>query len=242
MKTQTTQEHIWPLVNEWWVEAEVFRDLLNKQRQCYVLVLGAFVLLESCTLESLWFLSTNPLKWHTNKVTHRRKGCETVWEQFHVLVPGPPFPSLGLDSFPFSQGMKKNSRQGSSFLCKTQDTPITTIHCNILYFFFKRSVGLGNVQAHEPKTEFWPPFGPHRIFLENKSWNGEWKKDNLRARPTAEKQSTGTFDSEIPAQVCKLGKIGFLFFLIRCQSCIKQQKLISLFIFKFLWNYKKRTE
>lgn len=44
-----------------------------------------------------------------------------------------------------------------------------------------------------------------------KSWKGEWKKDNLRAKPTIEKQSTGTFDSEIPSEVYKLGKKYFLF-------------------------------
>lgn len=43
-------------------------------------------------------------------------------------------------------------------------------------------------------------------FWKKKTWNGEWKKDNLRARPTIEKQSAGTFDSEIPSQVFKLGK------------------------------------
>lgn len=46
-----------------------------------------------------------------------------------------------------------------------------------------------------------------------KSWSGEWKKDNLRASPTIEKQSTGTFDSEIPSWACKLGKMYFLLFL-----------------------------
>lgn len=66
-----------------------------------------------------------------------------------------------------------------------------------------------------------------------KSWNGEWKKDNLRARPTIEKQSTGTFDSEIPSQVFKLGENVFSFPLGLRQSFVRHQKLINLFIFKF---------
>lgn len=76
----------------------------------------------------------------------------------------------------------------------------------------------------DPTGNFWE---------KKKSWNGEWKKDNLRARPTIGKHSTGTSESEIPYQVFKIGKSIFSLSLGPCQSFERHQKLVNLFIFLF---------
>lgn len=76
------------------------------------------------------------------------------------------FPSQGFDCSAFNQGIKENIWQDSKGLEHCRTPPLQLIAIYFLCFFFRRSVGLGKVQAHQPKTECWLPFGPHRIFLE----------------------------------------------------------------------------
>lgn len=115
--------------------------------------------------------------------THTYERCEGIWQPLHILVPGSLTSPLDLGCFSVSQEMKKNSRQASfpSFSTKCRLPPIS-INWNILHFFFKRSVGSGNVQARQPKTECWLPFGPHKIFLGKNSGMVHGKRTISKAR------------------------------------------------------------
>ena len=65
-----------------------------------------------------------------------------------------------------------------------------------------------------------------------KSWNGEWKKDHLRARHTIEKLCAGTFGSEIPSQVSKLGKKHTFFFSCTMSIICKTSEINYPFYFQ----------
>lgn len=100
-----------------------------------------------------------------------------------------------------------------SIFGKLQDTPVT-INCNTpSVFLFQKKCWIRKCTGSSTKDRMLATSGTSQDIFGKKSWNGEWKKDNLRASPTIEKPCTGTFDSEIPSQVYKLGKMYFLFFL-----------------------------
>ena len=143
--------------------------------------------------------------------------------------------SLGFGCFSFHQGVEREEQASFQHLehCRIPPLPLTAT-C-FLYFFSKEKCWIGNVQVHQPNDRMLATIRtPQEIFGEKKkSWSGEWKKDNLRARPTIGKHSTGTSESEFPYQVFKIGKSIFSLSLGPCQSFERHQKLVNLFIFLF---------
>lgn len=134
--------------------------------------------------------------------------CSTFW--FLGLFSFP-----GFDCFSFNQGMEKNNRQIFHFLENCRIPPFT-INCNTpSVFLFQDKCWIRKSTDSSTKDRMLAATWTSQDIFGEKSWNGEWKKDHLRARLTIEKLCASTFGSEIPSQVSKLGKKCTFFF-----SCV----------------------
>lgn len=186
---------------------------------------------------SRWLLLLNTLKWHKNNDTPGWK----LWNGLAVVPHSGSWassPSLVLIVFLSTKGWKRITGKFSIFWKNYRIPHSRSIAIHLHCVSFQDKCWVRKSTDSSTKGRMLATMWTSQDIFGEKSWNGEWKKDRLRARGTTEKLWASTFGS-IPSWVSKLGKKRTFFFPVLCQSFVRHQKLITLFIFKSLWNYER---